>query len=55
VKEKGLVQVRKYRDSFPKTEGTYLVIFDRRPEAAALEWSEKIRWEQDGDVTVVGC
>jgi hypothetical protein len=55
VKEKGLVQIRKYRDRFPKTESTYLIIFDRRPEAATIGWSEKIRWEQEGDVTVVGC
>jgi hypothetical protein len=55
VKAKGLTQIRGYRAGFPKTEGAYLVIFDRRPEAAMLEWSEKIKWEQDDDVTVVGC
>ncbi|MDR2850108.1 MAG: hypothetical protein LBW77_06175, partial [Verrucomicrobiota bacterium] len=34
----------------------YLIIFDRRPEAARLPWSEKIKWEHAGeDVTVLGC
>jgi hypothetical protein len=54
VKEKGMTQIRKYRDKFPQTEDAYLVIFDRRTEAAMLEWSEKIKWEQEGDVTVLG-
>jgi hypothetical protein len=55
VKGKGLTQIRKYRDNFPKTEGAYLVIFDRRTEAQSLPWDEKLKWEQEDDVTVVGC
>ena len=36
-------------------KGAYLVIFDRRTEEMKPPWNARIRWEQDGDVTVVGC
>jgi hypothetical protein len=35
--------------------GVYLVIFDRHSKEAKLPWDERISWEQDGDVTVLGC
>jgi hypothetical protein len=64
VREEGLEQIRKYRDKFsPSLLGkdrealvpAYLLIFDRRPKTKEKPWDERISWEQDGDVTVLGC
>jgi len=62
VKSEGLKQVVRYRETFvppvgchKHITGVYLVVFDRRPEDAKLPWDERISWERDGDVTVVGC
>jgi len=54
-RKKGLEQVRKYRDKFSAKTPAYLIIFDRRPESRAKPWDERLYWEEDGDVTVVGC
>jgi hypothetical protein len=63
-RKKGLEQVLKYRDKFTPSllgragEGlapAYLIIFDRRPESKSKSWDERITWEKDGDVTVLGC
>ena len=54
-RKKGLEQVRKYRDKFGAKTPTYLIIFDRRPDAKSKSWEERITWEHDGDVTVLGC
>ena len=53
--KKSLAQVRKYRDLFGSQTPAYLIIFDRRPEAKEKTWDERITWEVDGDVTVLGC
>jgi hypothetical protein len=64
VREEGLEQIREYRDKFsPSLLGktgeelvpAYLVIFDRRSKTKEKNWDERIAWEQDGDVTVLGC
>ena len=62
VREQGLKQVARYHQTFvppvghhKNIMGTYLVIFDRRPEDIKPPWDERISWEQDGDVTVLGC
>ena len=62
VKAEGLKQVVRYRETFvppvgchKNIAGVYLVIFDRRSEDAKPHWDERISWEQDGDVTVLGC
>jgi hypothetical protein len=55
VKTKGLKQISQYGAKFPHTEGLYLVIFDRRAEAASLSWKEKLSWQKEGGITVVGC
>jgi hypothetical protein len=55
VRKTGLKQVCKYRDKFSTDVPAYLVIFDRRPEAKEKTWDERITWEQEGDITVVGC
>jgi hypothetical protein len=63
-RKKGLEQVLKYRDKFSPSlsesvgEGltpAYLIIFDRRPETKSKSWDERITWEHDGEVTVLGC
>jgi len=62
VKAEGLKQVLRYKETFvppvgchKHITGVYLVVFDRRPESEKPPWDERITWEQDGDVTVLGC
>jgi hypothetical protein len=55
VREEGLEQIRKYRDQFVSGTPAWLVIFDRRTKTREKSWDERISWEQDGDVTVLGC
>jgi hypothetical protein len=63
VKETGIQQVLRYRNSFSppiRSGGTmpahcYLVIFDRRPEAAQIPWSDRLKWSTEGEVTIVAC
>jgi hypothetical protein len=55
VREEGLEQIRGYRDTFAPGAPAWLVIFDRRPKTKEKSWDERISWEQEGDVTVLGC
>jgi hypothetical protein len=55
VREEGLEQIRGYRDRIAPDVPSYLLIFDRRPAAKQMSWDERIRWEQDGDVKILGC
>jgi hypothetical protein len=63
VKADGARQILEYRDTFSPAlrsadgapPGCYLLVFDRRPEAADTPWSERIKWETVGEVTVIGC
>jgi hypothetical protein len=55
VREEGLEQIRGYRDKVAPDTPSYLLIFDRRPAAKEKSWDERITWEQDGDVTILGC
>ena len=55
VLQTGLKQIRKYRDKFSADTPAYLVIFDRRPETKQKPWDERITWELDDEITVVGC
>jgi len=54
-RKKGIEQVVKYRDKYGAQTPTYLIIFDRRPESKTKPWEEKISWEYEGDVAVLGC
>jgi hypothetical protein len=54
-RQKGLQQILKYRDRKSPDAPAYLIIFDRRPQTKEKTWDERISWEQDGDVTVLGC
>jgi hypothetical protein len=57
VKEEGLEQILKYRDTIDASIPAYLVIFDRRPKAKELSWDEKISWTVDeaSKITILGC
>ena len=55
IKEEGLEQTLWYRDKFGKHVPCYLLIFDRRSEGKKLLWEERITWNVEGEVTVVGC
>ena len=55
VREEGLEQIRWYRDKFSPGSPAYLVIFDRRPKAKEKSWEERIKWELDNEITVLGC
>ena len=62
VKEKGLEQVIRYRETFvppvgyhKNIAGVYLIIFDRRSKKQKATWDERISWEKVGEVTVLGC
>jgi len=55
IREEGLEQIREYRDKIAPFAPSYLVIFDRRFKTKEKTWDERITWEQDGDVTILGC
>ncbi|OAM91666.1 PD-(D/E)XK nuclease domain-containing protein [Termitidicoccus mucosus] len=55
IREEGLGQVRAYRDKMGSAIPAYLIIFDRRSKALQLPWDQRIQWQTDGDVTVIGC
>jgi hypothetical protein len=62
VKAQGLKQVTRYRQTFvppvgchKNITGVYLVIFDRRPKNMKPPWDERITWEREDDVNVLGC
>jgi type II secretory pathway predicted ATPase ExeA len=55
IREEGIEQILSYRDKVGKNVPCYLLIFDRRSEGKKLLWEERITWNVDGEVTVVGC
>ena len=55
VREEGLEQIREYRDHVAPKAPAWLVIFDRRPTTREKSWDERISWECDGDVAILGC
>ena len=55
VREEGLEQIRRYRDHLAPNAPAWLVIFDRRPGTKEKSWEQRLSWEEDGDVTVLGC
>ena len=54
VQSEGLDQIARYRDKIDKNAPTYLVIFDRRPDARERSWDERITWKNVDGITVVG-
>jgi hypothetical protein len=62
VKSQGIGQISRYHNTFKPgrgrlepVKGCYLVIFDRRSEAKELPLNEKLSWDVEDMVTVVGC
>jgi hypothetical protein len=54
VRKKGLEQIKRYRENFAPDTPAYLLIFDRRKKEDRKPWNERISWELDGDVNVLG-
>ena len=55
VREEGMEQIRSYRDKLAPGAPAWLVIFDRRPKTREKSWDERITWENDNDIAVLGC
>jgi RecB family endonuclease NucS len=63
VKAQGIEQILRYHDTFKPScgpsngpvKGSYLVIFDRRPDARERAWGERLSWETDNGVIIIGC
>jgi hypothetical protein len=55
VREEGLEQITRYRDKIDAAAPSYLVIFDRRPETKEKQWDERLSWEFENGITVIGC
>jgi hypothetical protein len=55
ILEEGIDQIKRYRDRIDPQAPTYLVIFDRRDEAREKPWAERITWNIEDTVRVVGC
>ena len=55
VWEEGLEQIRSYRDKLSPGAPAYLLIFDRRSKAKKKSWDDRITWELDHDIAVLGC
>ncbi|MDR3048891.1 MAG: PD-(D/E)XK nuclease domain-containing protein, partial [Elusimicrobiota bacterium] len=54
VKEEGLKQIKKYRDSVAPQAPSYLLIFDRRTESKKASWQERISWTDTDGIAVLG-
>jgi ASC-1-like (ASCH) protein len=55
VKSEGIEQVLSYRNKVGEKIPCYLLIFDRRSNDKKLPWEQRITWDVEGDVTVIGC
>ncbi|GHV08376.1 hypothetical protein FACS189485_19800 [Spirochaetia bacterium] len=55
VKEQGLAQTEKYRDTIDSTAPAYLVLFDRRSESKKAPWDMRLTWTKENNIIVVGC
>ena len=53
VREEGLEQITRYRNSIDPATPSYLAIFDRRKKSKDLPWDEKIKWETEGDIAIL--
>jgi hypothetical protein len=55
VRKKGIKQILSYRDKVGTKIPCYLLIFDRRSNDKKLPWEQRITWDVEDDVTVIGC
>jgi hypothetical protein len=54
IKEEGLRQIGKYRDTIDPAASAYLAVFDRRPEIQRKPWEERLSWTAEGGIIVIG-
>jgi hypothetical protein len=54
VREEGIRQITGYRDKIDSKAPAYLAVFDRRPEARQKSWDERITWQEEAGITVLG-
>jgi hypothetical protein len=47
VRDEGLKQIAKYRDTVDSNAASYLVIFDRRDSVKSLPWEQRISWQEE--------
>jgi len=50
-----LEQIRSYRDKLSPGAPAYLLIFDRRSKSKKKSWDDRITWELDNDIAILGC
>jgi hypothetical protein len=55
VRQEGLEQITRYRDKIDSGTPSYLVIFDRRDETKRASWEERLSWQNENGITVIGC
>ena len=55
VTSKGLQQTAFYRDTKALGSPAYLVIFDRRAATKEKSWDERLTWNAENGITVIGC
>jgi hypothetical protein len=55
IRARGLEQIAKYRDTKAPNDPAYLVIFDRRSETKEKPWDQRLSWEVENGITVIGC
>jgi hypothetical protein len=55
VRTEGLEQIARYRDTIDRAAPAYLLIFDRRGEGKQKSWEERLTWETENGITVVGA
>ena len=55
IREEGIEQITRYRDKTDPAASAWLVIFDRRPEAKGKSWDERLYWNTEKGITVVGA
>jgi len=62
VRAEGIKQVKRYFDTFvppvgyhKNVQNVYLIIFDRRSDDVKPSWDERITWEHDSNITILGC
>ena len=55
IKNKGMEQIKRYRDKIDSSTPSYLVIFDRRSVIKEKPWEERLTWNVVDGVTIVGC
>ena len=53
IREEGLEQIIRYRDTVDANAPSYLVIFDRREISKSIPWEEKLKLEHEGEIGVV--